>query len=87
MTFKRILVASSLVLILTACAERRYDYPPQPRVDLGPLAGGVVGQTIAAGGLAPGEGRRRLYDDRAGRWYYFDAPSNRYFWDDGSPRL
>jgi|GEM_PF-2091385 hypothetical protein len=87
MTLKRVLVVSLPLLALAACAPRGYFYEPPP-VGLGPIAGGVVGQTIAHGSpaLGPNGSRRQFFDDRAGRYYYFDDRAGAYFWEDGAPR-
>ena len=87
MTFKWLLVASA-ALALAGCTHRRNAPYEEPRtVDLGPIAGGVVGQTIARGSAAPGApGPREFFDERAGRYYYYDERTGRTVWEDGRPR-
>ncbi|HVY33170.1 MAG TPA: hypothetical protein VG960_01995 [Caulobacteraceae bacterium] len=52
MTFKRLLLASA-VLAVAGCATRHRHYEEPRQVELGPIAGGVVGQAIARGSSVP----------------------------------
>jgi hypothetical protein len=51
------------------------DHPGRPAV--------AGSQATAA---ATAAGHRQYFDQRRGRYYYFDAASHRYLWEDGTPR-
>lgn len=52
MTFRGLLVVSA-VLAVAGCATRHHHYEEPRQVELGPIAGGVVGQAIARGSSVP----------------------------------
>jgi hypothetical protein len=33
------------------------------------------------------QNRRQMYDERVGRFYYFDLKTGRYYWENGDPRF
>ena len=86
MTFKRMLVAGALALSLAGCA--RHHFLCEPRADLGPIAGGVVGQTLARGPTDPVPYDGVLARCRAsgrcvaapGRSWGFDECARRYYY-------
>ncbi len=57
---------------------------------LGALAGGAAGAYVGCredGGCgAATPNRRQYYDERAGRYYFYDPSSQRYYWENGQPR-
>jgi hypothetical protein len=63
--------------LLCACAD-------DPRTADTGIGGAVVGPAIA-GAIGSGD-HRQYYDERSGRYYYFDPSGGGYFWEDGSPR-
>lgn len=87
MTFRGLLVASA-VLAVAGCATRHHHYEEPRRVELGPIAGGVVGQAIARGSSVPGSqsgpAAHCRSDDRCGRYHDHDDRDGRGDWDDGS---
>jgi hypothetical protein len=81
--------AVALVLCLSGCFAPRHP-------DMGQLAGGTVGQSIASRSLTicpkgnPCEqiaNRRQYYDEREARYYYFDRNLGRYYWENGDARF
>jgi hypothetical protein len=88
MTFKRMLLAGALALSLAGCARRHFQCEPPREADLGPLAGGVVGQTLARGPTAPGPSTGAVAECQAsgrcsaapGRSWGFDECASRYYY-------
>ena len=88
MIIKRMLVAGALTLSLAGCARHHYYCEPPRVADLGPLAGGVVGQTLARGPTEPGPSTGAVAECQAsgrcaaapGRRWDFDACASRYYY-------
>lgn len=88
MTFKRMLVAGGLALALTGCIRYRYFCEPPRVADMGPIAGGVVGQTIARGPQPPGASTGAIAECQAsgrcsaapGRQWAYDECARRYYY-------
>ncbi len=66
--------AAACLILLGGCVSMG-DHPGRPAV--------AGSQATAA---ATAAGHRQYFDQRRGRYYYFDAASHRYLWEDGTPR-
>ncbi len=54
----------------------------------GALVGGAAGAALGAATTPKFDNvnRRQHYNNRAGRYYFYDPCTRRYYWEDGSPR-
>jgi uncharacterized protein YceK len=67
-------IGVACLTLLGGCASMNDKHPGQPSV-----AGSQPSATAS-------NGHRQYFDQRRGRYYYFDTASHRYLWEDGTPR-